>query len=208
MRIIAGTFRSRHLKSPLGTDTRPTSDRTREGIFSVLGSVKGLRVLDLYAGTGALGLEAISRGAAHAVFVESGHRALSCLVDNLSMLGLSGCTRPLHRTVRRARNEIMKFAPFDLIFCDPPWRDVISVWQLLDEMEAAAWLSIEGRLVFEHPASSSPSMSPIADLQVVCVRAWGDSAVTILNREPKPHEPEHPTTGATRSTRAATSLRL
>jgi 16S rRNA (guanine966-N2)-methyltransferase len=189
MRIIAGHLRGRRLKAPPGNATRPTSDRAREGIFSILGSLEGFRVLDLYAGTGALGIEAISRGAAHAVFVESGHRAQSCLLENISTLSLSQRTSVLRCPVERAGSDLFTLAPFDVIFCDPPWSNAHAIWQLLDKMKAANWLSSGGRLVLEHPASGNRAAPPISNLDFVCTRAWGDSAVTILQRPTTVQQP-------------------
>ncbi len=183
MRVIAGKLRGRRLMAPAGNETRPTSDRAREGLFSILGSLEGFIVLDLYAGTGALGIEALSRGAARAVFVESGQRALDCLRENISTLSLTHCTSIVRCSVERAGAELSKKAPFDVIFCDPPWSNVRAEWQSLDRMELVEWLSIGGRLVLEHPSGSAIA-PPFARLEVVCVRAWGDSAVTILQRTP------------------------
>ena len=88
MRVVAGTLGGRRLRAPRGTDTRPTSDRVREAVFSMLGPLDGMRVLDLFAGSGALGIEALSRGATHAVFVERTRPALDVLRANLEALGL------------------------------------------------------------------------------------------------------------------------
>src|SRR4051794_25945467 len=87
MRVIAGQYRGRRLTAPRGETTRPTSDRVREALFSILGDVRGLRVLDLFAGSGALGIEALSRGAAEAVFVDSSKRAADAIRANLSAVG-------------------------------------------------------------------------------------------------------------------------
>jgi 16S rRNA (guanine966-N2)-methyltransferase len=94
MRVIAGTFRGRQLRAPRGSTTRPTSDRVREALFSILGDVEGAHVLDLFAGTGALGIEALSRGAASAVFVERDRHALFALRANLGALGLQAAADP------------------------------------------------------------------------------------------------------------------
>ena len=189
MRIIAGYLRGRRLKAPRGNSTRPTSDRAREGIFSILGSLEGLKILDLYAGTGALGIEALSRGAAQAAFVESGHHALECLVENLSTLSLLQCTSVFRCPVERVGSDLMTLAPFDVVFCDPPWSNAHAAWQLLNKMKAANWLPSGGRLVLEHPAHGGPAAPPISNLDIVCTRAWGDSAVTILRRPATVQQP-------------------
>jgi 16S rRNA (guanine966-N2)-methyltransferase len=125
MRVIAGTLRSRRLDAPAGLDTRPTSDRLRETLFNVLNSrIEGARFLDLYAGSGAVGIEAISRGAAHCVFVEHAPAAQAVLRKNLSQLGISSGYR-IHpgaaaAWLRRAQAG-SKAAVFDLVFLDPPY---------------------------------------------------------------------------------------
>src|SRR5882724_9786604 len=103
MRVIAGKFRGRPLRAPRGLTTRPTSDRAREAIFQILGDLSDLSAVDFYAGTGALGIEAISRGATRAVFVESDSAAAQTLKDNLTRLGLTGQTTILSMPVERAR---------------------------------------------------------------------------------------------------------
>src|SRR5262245_55849895 len=95
MRVIAGSLGGRRLSSPHGRATRPTSDRVKEALFSMLGDIEGQAVVDLYAGTGALGIEAISRGASRAVFVENDRAALAALQTNLKNLGLAGISRVL-----------------------------------------------------------------------------------------------------------------
>lgn len=121
MRIIAGEWRGRKLAAPEGMATRPTGDRVRETLFSMLasrlGSFEGLRVADLYAGSGALGLEALSRGAAFACFVEQDQRALSAIRSNIDSLGIGGRTQVLSRSA----DALPKQEPFDLLFADPPY---------------------------------------------------------------------------------------
>src|SRR5262252_2407171 len=106
MRVIAGKFRGRPLRAPRGLTTRPTADRAREAIFQILGDLTDLSVLDLYAGTGALGIEALSRGARHAVFVESDAGAVRAIRENLTRLGLAGQTTLVTSTVERARPRL------------------------------------------------------------------------------------------------------
>lgn len=125
-RIIAGVWGGRRLATPKGAATRPTSDRVREALFSSLeselGGFDGLRVLDLYAGSGALGLEALSRGAEHVDLVDSDRRACASMRDNVAALGLTGRRATLHaepveRFLRHAAG------PYDLVLLDPPYRD-------------------------------------------------------------------------------------
>ena len=122
MRIIAGQWRGRPLVAPPGEATRPTSERAREALFSMLvsrvGDFAGLRVADLFAGTGALGLEALSRGAAHATFVESDRAAVTALKANIAKCGADAATTVLAQPVQAIGRAP---APFDLILLDPPY---------------------------------------------------------------------------------------
>ena len=145
MRIIAGQWRGRPIEAPPGTATRPTSDRAREGLFSMLasrlGSFEGLQVADLFAGTGALGLEALSRGAAHCTFVEKDRAALDALKRNLDRLGAGD-----RADVRAQAVEHVSLAPRDLVLIDPPYGTGLAQ-AALDR--AAAWLAPGGWLSVE-----------------------------------------------------------
>lgn len=123
MRIVAGRWGGRRLSAPRGSATRPTSDRVREALFSILGArVEGARVLDLFAGSGALGLEALSRGAARADFVETAPRALSALRANLDSLGAGDEARVLRSdALRHLRGADVAERQYDLVFLDPPY---------------------------------------------------------------------------------------
>ena len=123
MRIIAGDRKGFTLKIPHGQRTRPTLARVRESLFSILsGRVIDATVVDLYAGCGALGLEALSRGATHCTFVDHAHGALACLRDNVAKLGFDDCTDIHHDDVLRwVRRDHAASAPFDLVFLDPPY---------------------------------------------------------------------------------------
>jgi 16S rRNA (guanine966-N2)-methyltransferase len=120
MRIIAGRWRGRKLAAPAGVTTRPTSDRAREALFSMLtsriGSFEGLRVADLFAGSGALGLEALSRGAGHCVFVDNDRAAVEAIRANVAALGAEA------EILQRAAEHLRPDAPVDLVFLDPPYR--------------------------------------------------------------------------------------
>ena len=145
MRIIAGAWRGRPIEAPPGTATRPTSDRTREALFSMLasrlGTFEGLRVADLFAGTGALGLEALSRGAAHCTFVETDRKAIEALKRNIARLGAG------ERADVRAQSALHGVpGPFDLVLMDPPYASGFGP-QALAALGAAvapgAWISLE-----------------------------------------------------------------
>src|SRR5688500_11847002 len=151
-RVIAGTAGGRRLAVPPGRDTRPTSDRAREGLFStvlaLLGPLDGLRVADLYAGSGAVGLEALSRGAAHALLVESHPRAFKVIRQNVQALGLPGarpCADKVERLVRHKPDE-----PYDLIFADPPYAlDDAAVTGLLESLRDHGWAAPDALVVVE-----------------------------------------------------------
>lgn len=123
MRVIAGTYRSRQLAAPRGLDTRPTSDRLRETLFNILSPrLQGCRFVDLYAGTGAVGIEALSRGAAHVWFAENADPALASLRSNLAALKISSGYTVEPRGVGAALQRLGKLAqPVDLVFLDPPY---------------------------------------------------------------------------------------
>jgi len=147
MRIIGGEWRGRTIKAPPGDGTRPTTDRVRESLFSMLasrlGSFEDLRVADLFAGSGALGLEALSRGAGHCTFVERDRGAISALQANITALG--GVADVISRPVENIRAAS---APYDLIFLDPPYAQALvepTIAILFERgwIASSAWLSIE-----------------------------------------------------------------
>ncbi|HET9638029.1 MAG TPA: 16S rRNA (guanine(966)-N(2))-methyltransferase RsmD [Allosphingosinicella sp.] len=142
MRIIAGQWRGRPLVSPQGDSTRPTADRVREALFSMLasrlGSFEGLQVADLFAGSGALGLEALSRGAAYCVFVENDRRAIDSIRANLAALGASG------EVLARSAEHAALPAPVDLAFLDPPYGSGLAAAVLATLAVApGGWVSVE-----------------------------------------------------------------
>lgn len=177
MRIIAGRWGGRALVAPKGRATRPTSDRVREALFSILGDVAGFHVLDLFAGTGAFALEALSRGAASAVAVERARAALAVLRANARALGAEDvldivCTDAL-RFVARGRT-------FDLVFADPPWPDSTVVEPVLAE-HAPRWVAPDGWLIVERAArmtepSSIPGFAPPQ------LRRYGEAALALHRR--------------------------
>ena len=176
MRIIAGEWRGRALQAPAGQRTRPTADRTRETLFSMLvsrmGSFEGLRVADLYAGSGALGLEALSRGAAHATFVESDPRAIAAIRANVTALraGERAEVRPLSATT------LPPAQPFDLIFADPPYA-AGSGTAVVAAVAAAGWLAKGGWLAIETEAREE--VFP-AGWQVDAARRVGRARISLI----------------------------
>ena len=121
LRIVAGTRGGRRIETPPGRSTRPTSDRVREALFSILGAVDGLRVLDLFAGSGALGIEALSRGAREAVFVDGDARAAATVRRNLDSLGLDGARVHRRDALAWLASAASRGEAFDLVFADPPY---------------------------------------------------------------------------------------
>ncbi len=177
MRITGGVHRSRRLVAPRGAATRPTSDRVREALFSILaarGSLSGAVVLDLYAGTGALGLEALSRGAARAVFVESDREAGAALSRNLAALGEEGRARVIDARVERASKRLGP-DPFDLVLTDPPYAIVAEAAEALAGLVAGAAVAAGATVVLEH-ASRTPAPE-VPGLTLDDTRVYGDTAL-------------------------------
>jgi 16S rRNA (guanine966-N2)-methyltransferase len=152
MRIVGGKFRGRNLKGPSSNAIRPTSDRLRESIFNILmhayaDPITNARVLDLFAGTGALGLEAISRGAEYALFVEEAAEARALIRTNVEALALTGATKIYRRDAARL-GDIGPMQPFDLVFCDPPYGQDLAEKSLLAARDGK-WLAPSALLVVE-----------------------------------------------------------
>lgn len=172
MRIIAGRFGRRRLAGPVSEGVRPTSDRLRETLFNVLGpGVEGARVLDAFAGTGALGLEALSRGARAAVLVEHDPRALAVVADNVRRCGVQAECRIVRGQFPSAAARL---GPFDLILLDPPY-DTSSLDALLEA--AAPMLSAAGLAVLEH-ARRREAPEVAGSLKRVRLLIAGDSALS------------------------------
>jgi len=159
MRVIAGTYKGRILKSPTWEGLRPTSDRLRETLFNVLAPrVPSARVLDLYAGTGAVGIEALSRGAAHVTFVDSDRRAERLIEDNLARCGISSGCAIIRATASRAVERLRHgppFVPFDIILLDPPYDHPAD--QALTGVDAL--VAADGLVVLEHGRRRAPPES-------------------------------------------------
>jgi len=153
MRIIAGSYRSRSLEAPQGLDTRPTSDRLRETLFNVLAPrIEGAAFLDLYAGSGAVGIEALSRGAASVEFVERAPAALKALRANLGRLGLTAGFRIHAASVKAALLRMNAPSKFDLVFLDPPYDAAAEYAATLGALggSAGALLAPDALVVAEH----------------------------------------------------------
>ncbi len=155
MRIISGDFRGRKLMAPAGTATRPTSDRIREALFSHLeanfGSFEGRTVLDAFAGTGALGLEALSRGAAHATFVETGHDALQALAANITACHVEQRATVVRGNLFTLTSRLAPYGPFDLLFFDPPYvTPAADMLRLFEAFRQANLIEPGAYIMYEH----------------------------------------------------------
>jgi 16S rRNA (guanine966-N2)-methyltransferase len=177
MRVIAGKLRGRPLRAPPGLTTRPTSDRAREAIFQILGNLSELVVLDLYSGTGAMGIEALSRGATRAVFVESDVSALRVLRENLTRLGIAAQATVLDTTVERARARFEKFAPFDLVIADAPWRIAQEAAERVAQ-GCRGLLAEGGRVLLGHPTDKPVELPAASGLTLVDRRKWGGTGMS------------------------------
>ena len=189
MRIIAGRFRGRALaaggKGDPGAHLRPTTDRTRESLFNMLAGgrfgdpITDARVLDLFAGTGALGLEALSRGAAHVTFVDDGARAQALIRQNVALCRAEGETRLIKRDARRLPPN--DAAPFDLVFLDPPYGKGLGEAALAMAL-AQGWIAPEALIVWEESAA----VTAPPGLTLLDSRAYGDTVISLLSSDPAP----------------------
>lgn len=173
MRVIAGTHGGRELTAPKGRGTRPTSDRVREALFSILGDVGGLRVLDLFAGSGALGIEALSRGAAEATLVDSAGAAVTSIRRNLEALRLDAqvVRQPADRFLQAASRDARQY---DLVFLDPPYRHASTLGRELTSALTPI-LALDARVVAE-----SDRRDPLGlELALLDERRYGDTLIQI-----------------------------
>ncbi len=186
MRIIGGKYSGRQLVAPKGRDTRPTADRARESLFNLLAhradfSFDGARVIDLYAGSGALGFEAISRGADFCLFVETDHEARGAIRNTIEALNLFGATR-LHR--RSAASLGPKPSgvggSFTLAFIDPPYR-LDLVRPTLESLKSGDWLTAGAIVIIEQGENEDPAL--IAGFEEVDRRVYGAAQIGVLRFE-------------------------
>lgn len=183
MRIVAGRFRGRALaaigKGDPAAHLRPTTDRTRESLFNILAGgrfgdpITDARVLDLFAGTGALGLEALSRGAAHATFVDDGVKALGLIRQNIALCGVKAETRIIKRDARRLPPN--DGVPCDLVFLDPPYGKGLGELALAQAL-TEGWIREGALIVWE----DSAAISPPDGVEVLDSRRYGDTVIHLL----------------------------
>lgn len=187
MRIIGGEYKGRAITTPDGQTTRPTSDRAREAIFNILAhadwapDIEGARVLDMFAGSGALGFEALSRGAAFCLFVETDEAARGAIRDNVETFGLFGTTR-IHR--RDATQIGARPGPdsdvFDLVFLDPPYRKGLGE-KALSALANGNWLSKNATIVFERAADEDDFVTDLWEINNV--KIYGAAQVLFLKQK-------------------------
>ncbi|MEJ0065456.1 MAG: 16S rRNA (guanine(966)-N(2))-methyltransferase RsmD [Caulobacteraceae bacterium] len=185
MRIVAGTFRGRQLVAPKGQSTRPTADRTRQALYNVLEhapwtiGLRNRRIIDAFAGSGALGLEAISRGAAFCLFLDRGAAACEAIGANVDALKLTDRTRIDRRdpTTLSARSNDDGL-PFDLAFFDPPYGQGLGE-AALTRLAAGGWLAADALAVLER-GTADPAPTP-AGFQLLDERTWGAARVSFLS---------------------------
>jgi 16S rRNA (guanine966-N2)-methyltransferase len=186
MRIVGGTHKGRAIKTPEGRTTRPTSDRARESIFNVLAhadwapSLEGRRVIDAFAGSGALGLEAMSRGAAFCLFVETDSAARGCVRDNIEAFQLFGSTRIHRRSATDLGGKPAGLgAPFDLVFMDPPYAyDLVP--PALDQLARGAWITPDALVVAETGTDEAAPVTP--GWALLDERTYGAARVSFLKQ--------------------------
>ncbi|GAA4533616.1 16S rRNA (guanine(966)-N(2))-methyltransferase RsmD [Chelativorans composti] len=180
MRVVGGALKGRRLATPKSDAIRPTTDRARESLFNILehaypGSIEGARVLDLFSGTGALGIEAISRGAAYCLFVEQDIAARALIRENVEALGLPGCTRIFRRDATHM-GPIGTMQPFRLVFADPPYGKGLGE-KAVASLLAGGWLE-KGALVVVEETASNPFQLP-EGLTLLDRRIYASSSLSI-----------------------------
>lgn len=185
MRIVAGTFRGARIEAPKGLATRPTSDRVRQALFNVLEhgpprfKFEGARVLDLFAGSGALGLEALSRGARFCLFVEERAEARAAIRRNVEALSLTGVTKIWRRDATKL-GEAGTLTPFDLVFVDPPYGKGLGV-QALASAAAGGFLAEGAVAVLEERADAEVILP--APFEQLDSRVYGDTKVVLVRTD-------------------------
>lgn len=181
MRIVGGALGGRRLKAPAGAQTRPTSDRVREALFSILGApVGGARVLDVFGGAGTLGLESLSRGATEAVFIDNARAAVRCIRDNASNLGVEDATRVHQGDALRVLPRLT--GQFDWVFVDPPYRSDLA-GRVLDWLGSSELVATGGCVVVEHDRRDAPA-GGYGCLQRTDHRRYGDTELSFYRRSP------------------------
>src|SRR6185503_9175340 len=184
MRIVSGRFKGRTLKAPGDAGLRPTSDKVRQAIFNILEhsgfanafALDGARVVDLFAGTGALGLEALSRGAKYCLFIEDAAESRAIIRENVEALGLTGASKIWRRDATNL-GALDTLAPFDLAFLDPPYRKGLLVLAL-EGLASGGWLNANALIVAE---VAEDEVVPVVDgLEILDDRVYGDTRIAFM----------------------------
>lgn len=180
MRIVGGSLKGRSLQSPKGMATRPTTDRTRESLFNILThkiEFENTRVLDLFAGTGALGLEAISRGSTFCVFIEEASNARGAIRENVEAFQLLGKTKIFRRDATRLGN-IGTLSPFDLVFADPPYRKGFGE-KAAKSLREGNWLNEGALFILEEATDVFPQA--LRGYELEDKRAYGETSIGLFS---------------------------
>lgn len=182
MRVIAGRYRGRRLTAPKGRRTRPTSEKVREAIYAMLGDVTGMRVLDLFAGSGALGIEALSRGAREVVFVERDHAAIAALQENLTALSVAGEQAQIRRAeaIAALQTARKRKETYDLVLVDPPYGHAAELWPRMAAL--LAQLLAPGAHVVLERDRRTPLPAGLG-LALEKERRYGDTVIAIHRQE-------------------------
>jgi 16S rRNA (guanine966-N2)-methyltransferase len=187
MRITGGQVKGRILASPKGLNIRPTSDKVREAIFNIIGQdLSGLRVIDLFAGTGSLGLETLSRGALHALFIDNSQQSINLIRKNLSLCGHERAGVTLRKNLKKGipRRHLLLKEKFDLAFLDPPYgKNLIPL--LLEELSTEDVLTSKARVVVESWKTERLQVSSYGFLEMVDTRLYGDTRISIYTHKAK-----------------------
>lgn len=182
MRIIGGQSRGRMIHLPAGCHIRPTADRIKESLFNIFRSVHMAYFLDLYAGCGNVGLEALSRGAAGAVFIEREPRLANAIRENLRLLAYEKQGEVITATVDQGLKRLTKRgARFDIVFADPPY-DANALPRLLGFLETGELLAESGVIVLQHSAREDPQSVPMQHLMISDQRRYGETTLSFLRK--------------------------
>jgi 16S rRNA (guanine966-N2)-methyltransferase len=184
MRIVSGRFKGRSLRAPGDAGLRPTSDKVRQAIFNILEhagfaagfSLDGARVVDLFAGTGALGLEALSRGAKYCLFIEDSAESRAIIRENVEALGLTGASKIWRRDATNL-GPLDTLAPFDLAFLDPPYRKGLLA-PALKSLAAGGWLNANALVIAE--AAEDETMPVVEGFEILDDRVYGDTRIAFM----------------------------
>ncbi|MBI4744878.1 MAG: 16S rRNA (guanine(966)-N(2))-methyltransferase RsmD [Actinobacteria bacterium] len=184
MRVIAGIAKGKKLKSPKGMTTRPMLDRVKEALFSILSyKIEGARVLDLFAGVGSLGIEALSRGAESVIFIEEFKLSANILKENLETTKLTDKAVLIEESVDfYLKRNYFKDLQFDLIFMDPPYRiDSVDLKNIFDNILTNRLIAPEGEIVYHHHPKQPPI--EIDELEIISIRKYGNSSLSFYKKK-------------------------